>query len=269
MVTLQKLNGDQVDVPISKMSKEDVRYIERETGMKLLNDTTPFSWQDYFKKTIPTLSHDTCVEYANTFEANNLSERDIDKLTPEQMNMLGMANDHVQQILRARNPDFSSTPHSTFVNQADEDKNFEQIISQIEQDEKLARELQEQEERQHYSNNNSREDLQRRDNGHFSPHQTTNSPSPPSSMHTSPPMANRWDTLPPASPVVPSQQINMDPHYLARWGGSPALAEANLRPVPAPPTTFFTPPPQNQSSSPFYFLPQQQSPPPAYNDRSN
>ncbi|KAI8640647.1 hypothetical protein BD408DRAFT_419417 [Parasitella parasitica] len=107
-IRLFKTNGVKIDVPSQKMCVEDLKYIEQETGIKQhedKNDNIPlaqlnsqFTWFDYFKKA--NLPHSACVEYAGNFDANRLTEQDIERLTHGKMKLLGMSERHVQRIQR-------------------------------------------------------------------------------------------------------------------------------------------------------------------------
>lgn len=298
---LHKMNGVQIDVPVNKMCDEDIHFVEEETDMKLeIEQDEPFSWLEYFKRA--NLPHDACVEYAGNFEANQLSRRDIEKLTHRQMKMLGMTEKHVQRIQRfietnqAEPPsDDELTPPKikkrksvsfgdvSYIEATPyEEEHDDNVLNQIEEDERLARELQEQEDQEY-----NRVGLQRRGTGRtypappvpdvsMSPQQlpsqlntpASSMPAPPSPANAfsnnqsnsgfeddawtprpSPQAPSHWNPPQHTGPSIPpiSPQI-VDPQYLAKWGGSPALAEANLRPVPAPPTSFTPSPLQQQQS---------------------
>ncbi|KAI7898270.1 uncharacterized protein BX663DRAFT_556069 [Cokeromyces recurvatus] len=171
-IRLFKTNGVKIDVPIEKMCLEDLRFIEKETGTKLVDDHTPlahlkkqqFSWFNFFKQA--NLPQKACTEYAGTFEANKLTKDDIDHLTHRKMKMLGMSERHVQRIQRFIETEHADPPSEdetisrpkikkkvTFgpVSYIDDikDEDEHDVQWQIEQDEKLARQLQEQEEQHH------------------------------------------------------------------------------------------------------------------------
>lgn len=171
-IRLFKTNGVKIDVPTQKMCMEDLLYIQSETGQNLIqHDDIPlgqlkvgFTWLDYFKKT--RLPHYACVQYAKSFEKSGLGEHDVERLTHRRMKSLGMSERHVQRIQRFIETNRAEPPsedeneqpkkvkkHVTFGavsfieehdddNEEDEDEGSVQW--QIEQDEKLARQLQEQ-----------------------------------------------------------------------------------------------------------------------------
>ncbi|KAK4513641.1 Hairy/enhancer-of-split with YRPW motif protein 2 [Mucor velutinosus] len=353
-IRLFKTNGVKIDVPTQKMCIEDLKYIEQETGIKQYEDTndniplaqlnnnsssSKFSWFDYFKKA--NLPHSACVEYAGNFDANKLTEHDVERLTHRKMKLLGMSEKHVQRIQRFIETNQAEPPSDnegtqsgglarpkmkvkksvtfgavSYIHEDGDSDNEDDVQWQIEQDEILARQLQEQEQNGGGGGSSS---LHRRGTGrptpsHSAPRDVSSSvltpqkfeplkpvqASPVQSLpqrqqhqqqqqreitplvaqpvhnnNTAPPKpafeddawapragsspsvqaANAaspaWNSAQQSNTVSPniasparqrptpqlSQQSMVDPQLLAKWGGSPALAAANSRPVPPPPTT--------------------------------
>ncbi|KAI8085894.1 uncharacterized protein B0P05DRAFT_534144 [Gilbertella persicaria] len=312
-IRLFKTNGVKIDVPTEKMCIEDLRYIEQETGLKLTDDNIPlaqltrFNWFDYFKRA--NLPHKACLEYAPVFEANKLTENDVERLTHRQMKMLGMSERHVQRIQRFVETNRAEPPSDdesgvvkpkpkikktvtfgtvSYIDDLgyDDDDDEHDRQWQIEQDERLARQLQNQEEKSNHVT------LHRRGTGRPTPshnaprgvdstvltpqifeplkpapvplqsQQSTREietikpvtvPAVPTKQalstsgfdddawvpRTSPSMAsNRLQSASavPQKTSPSSQKSLVDPQLLAKWSGSPALASANARPVPPPPT---------------------------------
>lgn len=296
-IRLFKTNGVKIDVPTEKMCQEDLKYIENETGQKLImeDDNIPlgqlnrFSWLEYFKKA--NLPRDACLKYTQAFEKAGISERDIDRLPHHRMKSLGLSERHVRRIQRfieteraeppsedegekknkvKKSVTFGAVSYIEVENDEDEDDNGENNVQwQIEQDERLARQLQEQEQGP---------GLQRRGTGRPTPAQsaprgvnssvltphkfsseplkpTPAAPSPVKNNVPIPPPKFEDDAWAPRSisqntpPQIPprqqqqpqtqqpqQQQSLVDPQLLSKWGGSPGLAAANSRPVPPPPT---------------------------------
>ncbi|CAO0791812.1 unnamed protein product [Mucor circinelloides] len=357
-IRLFKTNGVKIDVPTQKMCIEDLKYIEQETGIKQyedtndniplaqLNNNSKFSWFDYFKKA--NLPHSACVEYAGNFDANKLTEQDVERLTHRKMKLLGMSEKHVQRIQRFIETNQAEPPSDnegarpgglarpkmkvkksvtfgavSYIHEDGDSDNDDDVQWQIQQDEILARQLQEQE--QHSGGGSS--SLHRRGTGrptpsHSAPRDVNSSvltpqqfeplkpvqaapvQSPPQQQreitplaalpvqnnNTAPPpppkpafeddawapragsspsvqaataspawnAAQRSNTLPAnvSSPARQrptaqlSQQSMVDPQLLAKWGGSPALAAANSRPVPPPPTSAAIATPNNTNFAP-------------------
>ncbi|KAI9243752.1 hypothetical protein BY458DRAFT_530339 [Sporodiniella umbellata] len=100
-IKLFKSNGVKIDVPVEKMCIEDLQYIERMTGQKLLNSgssPSQFSWLDYFKKI--NIPYDPSVRYAKAFQREGFGEKDLEKFTYGKMKSLGMAEKHVRRLQR-------------------------------------------------------------------------------------------------------------------------------------------------------------------------
>ncbi|OBZ83685.1 Actin cytoskeleton-regulatory complex protein SLA1, partial [Choanephora cucurbitarum] len=101
-IRLFKTNGVKIDVPTDRMCMEDLQYIRQETNMI---DTTSFSWLAFFQRA--NLPPKACADYAQTFEVNRLTEKDMERLTHQQMKLLGMTERHVQRLQR-----FMETGHA-------------------------------------------------------------------------------------------------------------------------------------------------------------
>ncbi|CEP18823.1 hypothetical protein [Parasitella parasitica] len=201
-IRLFKTNGVKIDVPSQKMCVEDLKYIEQETGIKQYEDTndniplarlnSQFTWFDYFKKA--NLPHSACVEYAGNFDANKLTQQDIERLTHGEMKVLGMSERHIQRIQRYIETNKAEPPSdnegtgssragglakprikvkksvtfgavSYIPEDGDSDYNEDDVEWQIQQDEIFARQLQEQEQ----GGSNSNAGLHRRGTGRPTP----------------------------------------------------------------------------------------------------
>ncbi|CAO3628486.1 unnamed protein product [Cunninghamella echinulata] len=115
-IRLHKANGVKIDVPVHKMCLEDLRYIEQETGARLIedkNDNIPlahlantssssnkndsgFNWLDFFTKINIPNKHG--LHYAAAFQQEGLGEKDLDYLTHKRMKNLGMTENHVRRL---------------------------------------------------------------------------------------------------------------------------------------------------------------------------
>ncbi|RCH78665.1 cytoskeletal protein binding protein, partial [Rhizopus stolonifer] len=178
-VRLFKTNGVKIEVPTNKMCDDDLMYIEHETGQRVIKDSTPlpqssrkFNWFNYFKRL--NMPHEASAAYSQAFERENLNEPDLENLTYTKLKSLGMAENHVRRLQRfveTHQAEPSSDSESnrpqlrkikkkvTFgsvdyirdgafieVSDSEEAENGEHSTQwQIEQDEKLARMLQEEE----------------------------------------------------------------------------------------------------------------------------
>ncbi|KAI8343537.1 hypothetical protein BC941DRAFT_498554 [Chlamydoabsidia padenii] len=171
---LHKSNGVKIDVPLEKMSAEDIRWVERRTDqpvgstMKSTNNNnnvekTPempprpnpnrsndgstrikktansnWDWFDWFL-TIGIPMQEALV-YSSAFKADNLDDSDLTILTHKQMKMLGMKEKHVQRMERYIDSG-KVEPPSDNENDSSEQNDLERK-KQIESDEEMARRLQ-------------------------------------------------------------------------------------------------------------------------------
>ncbi|KAI9472028.1 MAG: hypothetical protein EXX96DRAFT_653204 [Benjaminiella poitrasii] len=243
-VRLFKTNGVKIDVPLEKMCLNDLQFIERETGAKL-TDSIPlahlkpssFNWFDFFRKA--NLPAKASREYADNFEANKLTESDVDHLTHRKMKLLGMSERHVQRIQRfiersvaepaSEDDELKHKPKLkkkvTFgsVSYIDDDDDVDDVQWQIEQDEKLARLLQKQEEQhQHH------EGLQRRGTGRPTPVQSA-----PRDVSSSFLSAHQPFKMEPLQPV----QVTVSPVIQPQQGTPPVTQHQQLRGMPVLPQT--------------------------------
>lgn len=259
-IRLFKTNGVKIDVPTQKMCVEDLRYIEHETGMKLIEDKSDniplgqlnngrFSWFDYFKRA--NLPHNASIQYAKAFDLNGLSEKDVDRLTYRQMKALGMTERHVHRIQRfietnqadppsddesASKPKIKTKKSVTFggVSYIEEegDNDIDDVQWQIEQDERLARELQEQEQ-----GSNSSTGLHRRGTGRPTPAQSA-----PRGVSTSILTPQKFEPLKPTPSPQQQQPIQPVQHQQPL---QPVQHQQPLQPSPSPQNVIPTPPKSN------------------------
>jgi actin cytoskeleton-regulatory complex protein SLA1 len=117
-VHLHKLNGVKIAVPVDKMSKDDLAYLEEVTGEKIddKNDDTPlaaiaaaykgkarlsnnyieYDWYDFFLSA--DVSHEDAFEYAKTFLAEKMDESSISDLNRGVMKELGIKEGDIIRI---------------------------------------------------------------------------------------------------------------------------------------------------------------------------
>ncbi|KAG5439827.1 hypothetical protein PCANB_000109 [Pneumocystis canis] len=130
-IHLHKLNGVKISVPLSKMSEEDIRYIENITESSknkqnvdtnaLYNDSkysknkdkaiinkhenystsvpkNNYDWFNFFLSS--GVKYNLCQSYTTNFENDNLNESNLLDLTPENMRTLGIREDDIIRITR-------------------------------------------------------------------------------------------------------------------------------------------------------------------------
>lgn len=139
---LHKLNGVKIDVPVEKMSPEDVRWVEKygqsqpapaqAPPQKKLNER--WDWFDWFM--VIGIPMQASLQYASAFKAEKLDDSDIPKLTHRQMKTLGLKEDHVQRIQR-----YIETGVPEYY-EDEENKKKQLQQDQIKKDEEYAKQLQ-------------------------------------------------------------------------------------------------------------------------------
>lgn len=169
-IRLHKINGVKIDVPVQKMCVEDLRYIEQETGERLVDDKSDdiplahlanknrdWDWFEYFVKV--NIPKESSRRYAIAFQNEKLGPADLDNLTHRKMKSLGMTESHVQRLQRYLETNVPEPPSDdegapkrkvkktvTFGGASiiDDDNDYvDDTQRQIEEDERIARQLQE------------------------------------------------------------------------------------------------------------------------------
>ncbi|KAG5519651.1 hypothetical protein PMAC_001806 [Pneumocystis sp. 'macacae'] len=130
-IHLHKLNGVKISVPLSKMSIEDVLYVENITessknkqntdvnsvsnnskyckaksksasnkyeSCSALESKNNYDWFDFFLSS--GVKYNLCQTYATNFESDNLTESNLLDLTSENMRTLGIREDDIIRITR-------------------------------------------------------------------------------------------------------------------------------------------------------------------------
>ncbi|ORX59383.1 hypothetical protein DM01DRAFT_1184680 [Hesseltinella vesiculosa] len=268
-IRLHKVNGVKIDVPLQKMCAEDLKYIEQQTGQRLLDDKLDdhlplahfannnaagdgFHWFDYFAKINIPANH--AMRYAASFQQEGLTEKDLDSLTHRRMKALGLLEQHVRRLegyLEASTIDPPSdseeagasrrkgkksvTFGSTTTIHDSDGFDADARQRQIDEDERFARQLQQEEDKQ----SPNRTHLQRRGTGRPTP-----SVSAPKDMNTEimDKIKSQLSSQPlqpkPAAPSLPSRSsmaINTPP---------PTASSTPIAPTPSAP-----PPPPAAAAS--------------------
>lgn len=132
-IHLHKSNGVKISVPINKMSREDVEYVEHKTGRSLRDDVpatetkdpaqvaqeqkearrreavkaaanqatnqSEFDWFDFFLGC--GCDPNVCQRYTSVFERDGLGEDDITSLEPAMLRSLGLKEGDILKVGRA------------------------------------------------------------------------------------------------------------------------------------------------------------------------
>ncbi|CCJ28494.1 unnamed protein product, partial [Pneumocystis jirovecii] len=118
-IHLHKLNGVKISVPLSKMSAEDVLYVEsiaESSKNKQNTDTSSISNDSKYCKAkdkivsnkheinttleSKSVKYNLCQTYATNFQSDNLTESNLLDLTSENMRTLGIREDDIIRITR-------------------------------------------------------------------------------------------------------------------------------------------------------------------------
>lgn len=162
-IRLHKLNGVTIEVPLTKMSSEDVIWLEGATGRTLRsreaddiplanlslgsNSSTarppsepakrpsapakpPIDWFEFFLNAGCDL--DDCTRYATNFERDRIEESLLPDLEPSTMRNLGLREGDVIRVRKLIKQKYASTDSK------------DDLTAQIRRDEELARKLQQQ-----------------------------------------------------------------------------------------------------------------------------
>lgn len=165
---LHKANGVKIDVPLKKMSAEDIRWVERRTdqpvgstmnsnvektpempprpnptaahGSAVTTKATNSHWDWFDWLMMIGIPMQEALVYSSAFKADNLDDSDLTRLTHKQMKMLGMKEKHVQRMERyidtgVVEPHLEDEDGPSTQTEVDRSK-------QIETDEEMARRLQ-------------------------------------------------------------------------------------------------------------------------------
>ncbi|ORZ17196.1 hypothetical protein BCR42DRAFT_450997 [Absidia repens] len=177
---LHKANGVKIDVPLVKMSAEDIRWVERRTDQpvgsitkKINEEKTPempprpnpstaapdeqprgggsgsakgkkptnSNWDWFDWFMMIGIPMQEALVYSSAFKADNLDDSNLTQLTHKQMKMLGMKESHVQRMER-----YIDTENVEPPSDGEDDNNTRQddvaLQRQIETDEEMAKRLQ-------------------------------------------------------------------------------------------------------------------------------
>lgn len=124
-IHLHKVNGVKIAVPVTKMSVEDLEYVERATGISL-DDDKPLSelkrrstqrakdsprspgisveqkpsydWFDFFLKA--GVNPQICERYAQAFHKDQMGEENLPDITPALLRTLGLKEGDILRVTK-------------------------------------------------------------------------------------------------------------------------------------------------------------------------
>ncbi|OJD18608.1 hypothetical protein AJ78_01379 [Emergomyces pasteurianus Ep9510] len=135
-IHLHKQNGVKIAVPVSKMSVEDLEYVERVTGQSLdedkplsdirrrsrLNDagkigasvkSSDYDWFEFFLKA--GVGPHQCERYAQNFKKDSMDETILPDITTETLRTLGLKEGDILRVMKYLDTQFNRTGKSKMV----------------------------------------------------------------------------------------------------------------------------------------------------------
>lgn len=128
-IHLHKQNGVKIAVPVSKMSVEDLEYVEKVTGQSLDEDkplsdirrrslqvkdsgragasVNQHDWFDFFLKA--GVGHHQCERYSQNFNKDSIDESVLPDITPETLRTLGLKEGDILRVMRYLDNMFNRT----------------------------------------------------------------------------------------------------------------------------------------------------------------
>ncbi|KAI8940408.1 hypothetical protein NX059_004098 [Plenodomus lindquistii] len=144
-IHLHKVNGVKIAVPVTKMSVEDLEYVERATGVSLDDDKPladlkrrstqrardagprspgitvekkpEYDWFDFFLKC--GVNPQICERYAQAFHKDQMGEENIPDITPALLRTLGLKEGDILRVTKHLDVKFGRTGDKRNVNAED------------------------------------------------------------------------------------------------------------------------------------------------------
>ncbi|KAF9129268.1 cytoskeletal protein binding protein, partial [Linnemannia schmuckeri] len=113
-ISLHKLNGVKIAVPVREMSQEDITYVEKMTGMKI--GAAGFDWYDFFIKA--GIATEDALRYSTVFRTEKMDSSILPELSRDILKGLNVKEGDIIRIRKAidktgsgaSSPDSNSTP---------------------------------------------------------------------------------------------------------------------------------------------------------------
>jgi actin cytoskeleton-regulatory complex protein SLA1 len=119
-IQLHKLNGVKISVPLTKMSVEDVQFVERLTGRtsptppqpppdseKPHNKKSDYDWYSFFLES--GVDYNVCQRYAVAFERDQMDESILPDINPDTLRTLGVREGDILRIMKRLDDKFGRT----------------------------------------------------------------------------------------------------------------------------------------------------------------
>lgn len=96
-ISLHKLNGVKIAVPVREMSQEDVAYVEKMTGMKV--SEAGFDWYDFFIKA--GVATEDALRYSTIFRTEKMDASILPELSRDVLKGLNVKEGDIIRIRKA------------------------------------------------------------------------------------------------------------------------------------------------------------------------
>ena len=120
-IQLHKLNGVKISVPLSKMSAEDVKYVDRLTGKESTSPPPPkpppdsekprrktdYDWYAFFLEC--GVDYNVCQRYAGAFERDQMDESILPDINADTLRTLGVREGDILRIMKRLDEKFGRT----------------------------------------------------------------------------------------------------------------------------------------------------------------
>ena len=124
-IQLHKLNGVKISVPLTKMSIEDVKFVEKLTGRQSSSSPPPpkpppdsekptqrkkieFDWFSFFLES--GVDYNVCQRYAVAFERDQMDEYILPEINMQTLRTLGVREGDILRIMKRLDEKFGRTP---------------------------------------------------------------------------------------------------------------------------------------------------------------
>ncbi|KAI1306540.1 cytoskeletal protein binding protein [Mortierella claussenii] len=96
-ISLHKLNGVKIAVPVREMSQEDINYVEKATGMKV--SEAGFDWYDFFIKA--GIATEDALRYSTIFRTEKMDSSILPELSRDVLKGLNVKEGDIIRIRKA------------------------------------------------------------------------------------------------------------------------------------------------------------------------
>jgi len=96
-ISLHKLNGVKIAVPVREMSQEDVAFVEKMTGQKV--SEAGFDWYDFFIKA--GIATEDALRYSTTFRTEKMDSSILPDLTRDVLKGLNVKEGDIIRVRKA------------------------------------------------------------------------------------------------------------------------------------------------------------------------